>query len=111
MIIAKGEEHEVTLYASGRMLLSGSNDKERAGDLAKSIYAMVEGSLEPSPARGTERRPPGRSAPCPRRPSSAPFSSIAVVDRQTQAIVPEAELDRAQVRDINRSHGCRGPCG
>jgi ribonuclease HIII len=48
MIIAKGEEHEVTLYASGRMLLSGSNDKERAGDLAKSIYAMVEGSLEPS---------------------------------------------------------------
>lgn len=48
MIIAKGEEHEMTLYASGRMLLSGSNDKERAGDLAKSIYAMVEGSLEPS---------------------------------------------------------------
>lgn len=51
MIIAKGEGHEVTLYASGRMLLSGSNDKDKAGDMAKEIYAMVEGSLEPSSAK------------------------------------------------------------
>lgn len=46
MIIAKGEGHEVTLYPSGRMLLSGSNDKEKAGELANGIYAVVEDSLE-----------------------------------------------------------------
>jgi TATA-box binding protein (TBP) (component of TFIID and TFIIIB) len=51
MIIAKGSGHEVTLYASGRMLLSGSNNKEKAGDMAKEIYATVEGSLEPSLAK------------------------------------------------------------
>lgn len=51
MVIAKGEGHEVTLYASGRMLLSGSNNKERAGEVASEIYATVEGSLEPSAAK------------------------------------------------------------
>ncbi|GEM_PF-518657 len=51
MIVAKGEDHEVTLYPSGRMLLSGSNDKEKAGELANDIYAAVEGSREPSSAK------------------------------------------------------------
>jgi ribonuclease HIII len=51
MVIAKGPGHEVTLYASGRMLLSGSEKKEKAAEMAEEIYATVEGSLEPSAAR------------------------------------------------------------
>jgi TATA-box binding protein (TBP) (component of TFIID and TFIIIB) len=51
MVIAKGPGHEVTLYASGRMLLSGVKDKEKAGEVAGEVYAKVEGSLEPSTAK------------------------------------------------------------
>ena len=51
MVIAKGHHHEVTFYASGRMLLTGSERKERAAEMAESIYAAVEGSLEPSAKR------------------------------------------------------------
>ena len=51
MVIAKGHQHEVTFYASGRMLLTGSERKERAAEMAETIYATVEGSLEPSAKR------------------------------------------------------------
>lgn len=51
MVIAKGPGHEVTIYSSGRMLLSGVKDKEKAGGVAEEIYAMVEGSLEAPAAK------------------------------------------------------------
>jgi len=51
MVIARGPGHEVTLYTSGRMLLSGSEKKEKAAEMAEEIYATVEGSLEPSTSR------------------------------------------------------------
>ncbi|MDW5563011.1 MAG: hypothetical protein SA339_07275 [Methanomassiliicoccus sp.] len=51
MVIAKGGGHEVTLYASGRMLLSRVENKEKAGEVAKEVYATVEGSSEPSAAK------------------------------------------------------------
>ncbi len=51
MVIAKDSRHEVTLYASGRMLLSKVENKEMAGEVAKEVYAIVEDSLEPSVAR------------------------------------------------------------
>ncbi len=46
MIIAKGQGHEVTLYASGRILLSGVKDRGEAAEVAEQVYATVEGSVE-----------------------------------------------------------------
>ncbi|MBI0583385.1 MAG: hypothetical protein ISF22_04070 [Methanomassiliicoccus sp.] len=51
MLIARGRGHEVTLYASGRMLLYKVGTKEQAGELAATVYETVEGSLEPSTVR------------------------------------------------------------
>jgi hypothetical protein len=51
MVIAKGNGHEITLYGSGRMLLSSVDSKEEATEVAKAVYEIVDGSSEPSSVR------------------------------------------------------------
>jgi hypothetical protein len=52
MIIARMGDVEATLYMNGRMLISMVDTKERAGEIASTIYEAVEGSREPfSPKR------------------------------------------------------------
>jgi TATA-box binding protein (TBP) (component of TFIID and TFIIIB) len=51
MVLAKGEGHEFTLYASGRMLISHVESKEKATEVANRVYEIVEDSSEPSPIR------------------------------------------------------------
>jgi len=46
MLIAK-KGFEVTLYASGRMLVSRIESKEKATEAAEAVYDAVEGALEP----------------------------------------------------------------
>jgi len=46
MIIARGGGKEITLYASGRIMLSGVGSKEEAKRLAEATYAVVEPSRE-----------------------------------------------------------------
>jgi ArsR family metal-binding transcriptional regulator len=47
MLIAK-KDIELTLYASGRMLLSKVESKEKAVEMANRVYAAVEGAVEGS---------------------------------------------------------------
>ncbi len=47
MLIARSTDIEITLYTSGRMLISRVESKEKAASVAELIYEAVEGSLEP----------------------------------------------------------------
>lgn len=51
MLIARSADVEITLYTSGRMLISRVETKEKAAMVAELIYEAVEGSLEPLVAR------------------------------------------------------------
>lgn len=46
MLIATSSDLEVTLYTSGRMLISRVETKEKAAAAAELVYEAVEGSLE-----------------------------------------------------------------
>jgi hypothetical protein len=51
MLIARSADFEITLYTSGRMLISRVETREQAVSAAELIYEAVEGSLEPLVAR------------------------------------------------------------
>lgn len=51
MLIARSTDIEVTIYVSGRMLISRVENKERAAEVANRIYEAVEGALEPPVAK------------------------------------------------------------
>ncbi len=51
MVIIRDPDHELTLYPSGRILLSHVESKEVATAVAERVYEIVEGSLEPMPSR------------------------------------------------------------
>ncbi len=51
MLIARSADFEITLYTSGRMLISRIESKEGAASAADLIYEAVEGSLESLVAR------------------------------------------------------------
>jgi TATA-box binding protein (TBP) (component of TFIID and TFIIIB) len=51
MIVATKDNVEVTLYRSGRLLITPTKSKEEAGQLAESFYRTIEGSLEPQAPR------------------------------------------------------------
>lgn len=46
MLIAVGGGREITLYASGRIMIAGVASKEEAGRVAEETYATVEPSRE-----------------------------------------------------------------
>jgi ribonuclease HIII len=51
MVLARGDGHEFTLYASGRMLISHVESKQKATEVANRVYEIVEGSSGLSPIK------------------------------------------------------------
>jgi len=51
MITAISPEREITMYPSGRMVVSNIKDKKEAGQVAEAIYCLVGPSIEASSKR------------------------------------------------------------
>ena len=88
MVIAKGHHHEVTFYASGRMLLTGSERKERAAEMA-GVHLRSRGRFAGALGEKGLRVGPRPFQFSGVHPHLGP-GSVAIIDDQFQPVVLKA---------------------